>query len=135
MAKITNIKRINKEDFNSEDQELVGRMAFALNPFLEQIVAAFNKGIDFDNLNQDFIVLETEVDASGKPKLNYEIKTTIKTRLKAVYCVGANNLTDSTFPTSAPFITYTTNNNIITILNITGLPANKRFRLSIILIG
>lgn len=135
MAKVTNIKRISKDDFNIEDQELVGRLAFAINPFLEQVTAAFNKGIDFDNLNQDFVFLETEVNETGKPKLNYELKTTIKTRPKAVFCVGANNLTDTTYPSSAPFITYTTNNNIIQILNISGLPANKRFRLSIIIIG
>lgn len=135
MAKVTNIKRISKDDFNQEDQELVGRLAFALNPFLEQVTAAFDKGIDFNNLNQDFIFLETEVDSNGKPKLNFEIKNTLKTRVRGVYCVGANNLTDRSYPTSAPFITYTIENNVITILNITGLPANKRFRLSIIIIG
>lgn len=133
--KVTNIKRIVKEDFNKDDQELVDKLAFALNPFLEQVVSAFNKNIDFDNLNQEVINLETEVDSSGTPKLNFEIKTTLKTRIKGLICVSAQNLTDLTYPTGAPFISYTTNNNLITIRNITGLPANKRFRLSIILIG
>lgn len=135
MARVTNLKRISKDDFAQEDQALVDRLGFALNPFLEQVSAAFNKGIDFDNLNMEFITLETEVDSNGTPRLNYELKTGIRTRVRAVYCVGAQNLTDSTYPASAPFISYTTNNNIITILNIAGLPTGKRFRLSVILIG
>lgn len=135
MAKVTNLKRINKEDFPVEDHEFVGKLAFILNPFFEQIVTAFNKNIDFDNLNQEFIFFETEVDDKGKPKKDREIKTLLRSRPRGIMCVSANNLTDNTPVTGAPFISYTINNNVISIQNITGLPANKRFRLSLIIIG
>lgn len=135
MAKVGNLKRIVKEDFDQEDQPLIDKLAFSLNPFLEQVVSAFDKNLDFDNLNQAFVTVDTEVNNLGVPKLKLELKSQLKTRVRGMLCVSAQNLTDTTFPTSAPFITYTVNNGIITFNNITGLPANKKFRLSLILIG
>lgn len=135
MAKVTNLKRLSKDDFPTESHELVDKLAFALNPFLEQVASAFNKNIDFDNLNMQFINLETEVDNNGKPKLNQEIKPTLKSRVRGIICASAQNLRDTTYPTGTPFLSYTVNNGVITITNITNLPANKRFILSIILIG
>jgi len=133
--KVTNIKRLNKDDFDKEYHSLIDRLSFALTPFMEQVTSAFNKNIDFDNLNQEIINLETQVDNTGKPTINTEIKNPLKTRLKGIYCVSAQNLTDNTLLTGAPFIVYTVESNMIRISQITGLPAGKRFNLSIILIG
>lgn len=133
--KVTNIKRINKEDFDKDSQETVDKLAFIINPFSEQIVNALNKNIDFDNLNQEIINLETQVNASGVPTINSEVKNPLKTRIKGIYCVSAQNLTDNTLLVGAPFIVYSLNSGVITINQITGLPANKKFRLSMILIG
>lgn len=133
--KVTNIKRLNKDDFDKEYQSLVDRLSFSLTPFMEQVVSAFNKNIDFDNLNQEIINLETEVDSNGIPKINREIKNPLKTRIKGIYCVSAQNLSDNTLLTGAPFVLYTIESNMIRIAQITGLPADKRFNLSIILIG
>lgn len=135
MAKVTNIKRLVKEDFEAEDQPLVDKLAFALNPFLEQVSAAFNKGIDADNLNWQTGFVEIEVDANGIPKITTQIKIELKVRIKGSWVILAQNLTDNAFPTGTPFVTFTTNNNLLTIQHVAGLPADKRFRLSIILIG
>lgn len=130
--KVTNLKRIMVEEFPEEDRETVKKLAFALNPFLEQLVSAFNKNIDFDNLKQDFIYFETTVDANGVPVSNSEIL--IKSfRPRGIQCVFAQNLRDNNFPTGAPFVTFTIENNVIKVLHVTGLPANKPFRLGLIL--
>lgn len=135
MAKVTNIKRLVKEDFEADDQELVDKLAFSLNPFLEQVSAAFNKGIDDDNLNQQSMFIETELNANGVPKVPLQIKVDLKVKVKGTRVILAQNLTDGTFPTGTPFITFTINNNLLTVQHIAGIPADKKYRLSIILIG
>lgn len=135
MAKVTNIKRLVKEDFEADDQELVDKLAFSLNPFLEQVSAAFNKGIDDDNLNQQSMFIEAELNANGVPKSPLQIKVDLKVRVKGTQVILAQNLTDGTFPTGTPFITFTINNNLLTVQHIAGLPPDKKYRLSIILIG
>lgn len=135
MAKVTNIKRLDKVDFSKEDHNLVDRLAFVINPLSEQIVNAFNKNIDFENLNQEFINLETQVDVNGRPTMNFELRNPLRTKPRGICCVGAQNLSDNTLLTGAPFILFTVESNIIRIAQITGLPAGKRFNLSIILIG
>jgi hypothetical protein len=66
--KISGSRRLLKEDFRSEDQELVGRIGFALNPLLEQLYLIFNKRITIgDNLDQEFREVTLEVDQLGAP--------------------------------------------------------------------
>ena len=50
MANVTNLKRLVKEDFAAEDQALVDRLSFSINPLIEQLSNAFNKNIDFQNM-------------------------------------------------------------------------------------
>lgn len=133
--KITNLKRLIIEDFDKDDQNLVSKIAFSLNPLMEQLTTAFNKGIDFDNLNQQYSSFTVAVDSLGNTQVPVQIKYDLKTKLKGVQVISAENLTDTTYPTGSPFISYQINANLITIMNITGLPANRTFRLSIVLIG
>lgn len=134
--RLNNIKRIIKEDFAQEDRVLIEKLAFALNPFLEQISMIFNKNIDFDNLNQEIINVTIELDANGVPKTTTQIRSTLKTKIRGIQVINAANLeNDGTFPTAGPFITYSINGNLITIQHVTGIPANKRYNLSAILIG
>lgn len=138
MANVNNIKRIVKEDFNEEDQELVDKLAFALNPFLEQVSAAFNKGIDDSNLRQQTTSIDVEVGSNGVPKTPLQIKINpelLRTRIIGTRVVLAQNLTDSTFPTGTPFLTFNVVNNLINVLHVAGLPPDKKFRLSVILMG
>jgi len=58
MAKVNNIKRLVAEDFDQDYQDLVRQIAYTTNPFFEQITQAFNKSIDFENLNQDLVTIE-----------------------------------------------------------------------------
>jgi hypothetical protein len=134
--KLNNIKRIIEEDFPQDDRLLIRKLSFSLNPFLEQISTLFNKNIDFDNLNQEFITVTVELNAAGIPKTQIDIKTTLKTRIKGCHCINSRNLTnDGTFPSGNPFISFTPTGNLLRINHVAGLPADKKYELSVILIG
>lgn len=133
--KVNNIKRLTKDDFDKEYQQLIDRLSFSLTPFMEQVVSAFNKNVDFDNLNQEFIILDTQVDAQGRPTMNSEIKNPLRTRVRGIQCVNAQNMTDNTLLTGGITVVFVVESNLIKISQITGLPTGKRFNLSIILIG
>lgn len=134
--KLNNIKRIIKEDFAKDDREFVDKLSFVLNPFLEQIANIFNKNIDFDNLNQEVITFTVDLDTNGLPKTQTQVKITLKTRIKGLVVINALNLTnDGTFPSGCPFITYSISGDLLTVQHVTGLPANKRYNLSAVVIG
>lgn len=135
MAKVNNIKRIIAEDFDSDYQNLIRQLSFTLNPLLEQLTNAFNKNIDFDNLNQEIIPIQTEVDSSGVPKSTLEVKTTLKTKIKGIMVISAINLTDGALLVGAPFINYDLITGGFKIKQVTGIVPNKSYSLSILLIG
>lgn len=136
MGRVPDIKRIQKSDFAEEDQEMVDKLAFPINSFFEQTRSALDHNIDFTNLNQEVITLETMVDVNGMPTLETKYKTTLKTKVVGQVCINAFNLTNNTlYPVSAPFLSFEQNANIVTILNVSGLqPANK-YRLVVLSIG
>ena len=135
MAKVGDLKRLMAEDFPKENQDLINKLAYVLNPFMEKVVAAFNKGIDFTNLNQSQATFNITVDANGNPTQQTSIKYDLKTPLTGLYVILAQNQTDSTTVTGAPFITFTQAGTSLNITNVKGLPANKNFKISVILVG
>lgn len=135
MAKVNNLKRINIEDFPSEYQDLISQLAFSLNPMLEQISSAFDKKIDFDNLNQEVSVIETEVDTFNIPKVKLEIKVNLKTRLRGTEVISVFNLSDTTLLVGAPFVEYDLVAGGLRVKKITGLVPDKKYRVTILLIG
>jgi len=105
--KVTNLKRLVVEDFESDDQEMITKVAFSYNPLIEQITQAFNGNIDFDNLNQEVLTFEVELDATGKPKADIELRSSLRGKPRGTVVIRAENLTlDGTFPTAVPFITF-----------------------------
>jgi len=134
--KLNDIKRLTTDDFPRDQAQLISKLAFALNPFLEQIGTMFNKNIDFDNLNQEVINVTIELDASGVPKTLTDIKSNLRTKVRGLHCIRATNLeNDGTFPSGAPFVSYTVLGDLIRILHVTGIPANKRYTLTLVSIG
>ncbi len=134
--KLNDLKKIDVGDFPEENQEFVGKLAFILNPLLEQLTNAFTKNIDFDNLNQEVITFDVTINADGTPKGKLEIKTSTRTRPQGLTVIRADNLTlDGTVPTATPFITFTTEGKNIIVQKITGIPADKKYRLTMISYG
>ena len=135
MANIGDIKRLQTQDFPKDQQDLVSKLAYAINPFMENVVGAFSNAIDFTNLNQQIASFSITVDSTGKPIASTSIKYTLKTSLQGCVVISAMNSTDSTPLTSAPFISYSVSSNQVGISSITGLVANKKYNITAILIG
>lgn len=134
--KVNNLKRISIEDFEQEDQDLVNKLAFAINPLFDLITSALAKNLDFDNLNQETITFDVEVDSAGKPKAKLELRNNLKTKPKGLHVIRAENLQlDGTFPTAAPFVTISFVNNNLSVEHVAGIPPNKKYRLTVVSIG
>ena len=135
MAKITATKRIVKEDFSSEDQELVDTLAFPINSGFENITSALNKGLTFDdNFNAQLKEITVTVDGSGTPTTTTSFKTTLRSNAYGVMCIRAL-AADNSYVTAAPFVSYVEGSSSITIRNITGLTAGIKYTLRLLVIG
>lgn len=135
MAKITTTKRLNKNDFSEEHQDLVDTLSFTINPFFEQVYNAFTNGLSFkDNFYGQSATVTTKVDAQGRP-VNNEIQYTLKTRPQSIMVLNVVNNTDSTGLTGAPFIGFSLNGNTLTLNYITGLLPNKEYTISLFILG
>jgi len=131
--RLPSFKRINKSDFSADEQAMIETLAASLNIGIESLYTAINNNLTFkDNFAGTQVDLIVTVDSNGIPQgtTTFQLKNTNKV-------IGCNvkfeqNLTNSdTYPTSAPFITFQQNGNIITILHITGLSPNDEHLLRI----
>lgn len=137
MAKVQQPKRIRIEDFKSEEKELITKLSDMVTPFMDDVYQALDGRLNFENLDRQIVDLEVLIDATGKVINNPQIKTTFKSqRVRGVNVINAVNLANSgVYPTSLPMVNFTINGAIMTILNITGLQADSRYRLTLELIG
>lgn len=134
MAKLNVVRRIIKEDFNAKDRELVGKLAFPINQFIEQVVQAFNKNLTVsDNLPFEYKTFQVSVDANGTPKATVAFKTGIK--VIGTVVLRADNVQDTTPLTGAPFMQFTIVNGVVTVNRITGLPADKNYNITVLLLS
>lgn len=123
-------KKIKTNDYPAENKNLIEKLGFSLNPLMDQLESAFNKGIDVDNLRgTDYKILDTEVDSLGVPKYNSVLSTSLDnfrgyTVTQVIDLTGAN-----TRPTACPFVSYELNGKVVTLRHIAALPANIKFRI------
>lgn len=136
MGRPPDLKRIVKEDFDSQYQGLIEKLAFPLNSHMEQVRNLFSKGIDFENLSQEIITLTVQTNSTSKPISPLTFKTSLKNRVKGIMVISAN-ITSSTnaYIQQAPFISFSQNNNIITINNISGLGSEVTYELLLLTIS
>lgn len=131
--KLPSFKRLNKSDFKKEEEALIETLASSLNIGIESIYTLSNNNITFkDQFAGTQVDVPVSVNSQGIPldTTTFQLKTTAK--IQGCRVIKEENLTNSTvYPTSAPFITYQQNGNIITILHITGLSANDTHLLRI----
>jgi hypothetical protein len=136
MPQIESSRRIIKEEFKQEDRDTIDRLAFVLNSFMEQVIDTINGKIDFANLNQEIKTINVIVDSNGIPTTTLNVKHDLSTKTNGIVCINAKNLTNSsTYPSGAIFLTTTPSEGITKINNITGLQANNKYSLTLLLIG
>lgn len=131
--KIQTPRKLRAEDFKSDQQELIGKIGDIYNTFADEIYQALNKRLDnTDNLNRQFVDITVLTNSTGLLANQPQIKTTVSGKIRAVYVGNAINLTNpGTYPTSAPFVSFTINGNILTLLNVTGLQASSEYKLTL----
>ncbi len=134
--KLDGLKRLVREDFPDDSKALVDKLAFVLNPYLEGIATVLNHNIDYDNLKRELKTIDVVVNASGNPIPAISFRNTLSSKIKGINVIRAQNNTSTTvYPTATPFITFTEENKIITINNISGLQLNNKYSLTIETIG
>ena len=133
MSTIDNFKKIVQEDYDKQYQDMINKLAYSINPFAEQVVDALDNGISItDNLNWGKATITVTVDSTGTPTTITKFKSGITGNSYGVAVEKAVNTTNATvYPTSAPFISYSESNGVITVNNISGLPANNKFTLNL----
>jgi hypothetical protein len=136
-VKIQSYKRIIKESFSKDDRQVAGLIGDSINVFAEEVLNALNKKITVDdNLNMEYKEVDVTVTAAGIPINTLQYKISLQGRIRGVVVVKAENLTTTgVYPTGAPFITFSINNDIITVNHITGLIANNKYRLTLLSIA
>lgn len=103
---------------------------------IDQLSDAFNKNINNDNLSRETIIVTVENSTGGTLKMSVQIKLSLKNRIIGLNVVRAENLTNSAvYPTNAPFLSWGVSTNIMTILNITGIQDNNKYRLTLEIIS
>lgn len=137
--KLPSFKRLQKQDYPEESRDLVDRLSNSLNIGIETLYTLANNRISLgDNIACVVKSFEIKVDSTGKPisgTTNVEFGTTITTAVGVEVLRAQNSTNSTTYPTSAPFISYTQNGTSIDINNIAGLPANNTFLLTVVIWG
>lgn len=124
-------KRILKEDFNKDDQELVEQLAAPINEFFQDVSIALSNNLTIeDNLSGGFSVITVQVNSDGIPVQPASFNTKLKQRLKGLTVVRATNTANSAvYPTGQPFISFAEDKSIVNIKHITGLPTGLKWTL------
>lgn len=136
MSRISSLPVIRLEDFKQEDQPMAEQLGRALNPFMSQVYRQVNGNLGFENLNRQLKTVEVKIDNSGAVINNPQVKIVLRSKVAGLKVISAiNEVNSRVYPVSAPFISYTTNNDILTIVNVTGLQNNSTYSLTIEIIG
>lgn len=137
MPKITQPGRLRTEDFNSDQQPIIQKLAPIINKFQDEVTAILNNGkLDFDNLNQQKQEFEVITDATGKMQSPVSIKLTLKTKPYGIHILRILNINNpGTLPDYLPLVNFTFNDTTLTISSINGLTPNAKYRLYTIIIG
>lgn len=137
MAKISTPQRITKEGVPSEYRDLINSIGSPYNDFSDQVFNALSKNLSVDdNLNMFYKDINLSVNNTGNPIVSTQFKSTLRGKVRGINVIKVENLTDpNVYPTGAPFITFTENNQVVTILNVTGLSINYKYRITLLSLG
>ena len=134
MGRLDNVRRVVKEDYDAKYHDLIDKLAFVLNSFMEQVVSEINGCLNFENLAQEIVTFKIEVDACGIPTGNEQVKVNVDnpSGFLVINTVDIDN-TDL-FVTNHPSIKFIagTSSQVIKIKKITGLTAGRDYRITAI---
>lgn len=136
--KLSSFKRLDKQNFDEQYQDLIDKLGFVLNNDIQGIYDALNGKLSFgDNILCTIKDVPIVVDENGIPKNAAQFQID-KQNMRVLGClvVKALNTTNSnTYPLGAPFVSFTPGTQLITIDHVTGLQPNQNYTLTIIAYG
>lgn len=132
--RVTNYKRIAKEDFEPEMQDTIEKLASSINSFADQVIQAFNGNIGFDNLTQEVVQFNVETDATGKLKTQTEVKSNLR-RVQGYTVIRVEVQGTGGMPTAVPLISFTQTETSVRIQSVMGILPNVKYRITAIAIG
>jgi hypothetical protein len=129
-------KKLRAEDFDSNSQDLINKIAFIYNSFCDEVFQTLNGGVDYNNLNRQISQVTITLDSSGALVNPPSIKLNLKTKVLGINVISATNqVNSSTYPTAAPFVNWTLNAGILNIAHVSGLQNGSKYTLTLELIG
>lgn len=135
MGKVPDLKRVTVEDFSSEDQNLIGKLAFIINSFHEQVRSVLSKNIDFENLAQETRILSFSTNSNGQPLNAVSFKSGLINKIQGITIIRSVITSDNTsFVGVNPVISWSQNASLVTITNIGGLQNETKYELTILTI-
>lgn len=134
MALIPGYTIIYSRDFPQSSQSIIDQLALTLNPAFTTLFSALTNNL---TLTQNFLAtikdVTLTVDANGNPTTASSFNISNSNTITGLQILKAtNNTSSTTYPTSAPFISYTQAGNLININNVTGLQANQSYTLRVV---
>jgi hypothetical protein len=130
--------RLYKTDYAAEYSDLLENLAITFNLDGENVYNALTNSLTIaDNMLSVVTDVTVSVNANGIPKSLTQISlNNVINQIEAVQVGYASNTTsNTTYPTGAPFISFTQSQNLITINHITGLTPNDNWSLHVIIYG
>lgn len=131
---LDNVSYINPSDYPEEMRDAIDTLGGNLNSFMEQVVELSRSNIDFENTTQELLTFDVTVGANGVPISAVNIRTSKKSIPVGFNIISARNMVSaSSYPTGAPFISFTPKGNFFTEINhISNLVANQKYRVTVI---
>ena len=133
---IPTLKRLFTTDFPAKYQELVEQLSYIVNTNEDVLFQALNNNLTLkDNLYSQVVTLTVTVDSTGKPISTTSFTSSLQTAILGTLVLNAVSVGSTVYPTSGIFCSFTQNGSSVIINNITGLPANTQFTLTLATFG
>lgn len=127
------LKKLIKEDFNKKDQDLIGKLAFIINPAIQQLINVLNNGLTLSNLATQIKTISIQVDATGTPTSSLSFISTLSTQCSMIQVGRVLNLTNSAvYPSGGVLISFIESGDNIQIQNITGLSPGYTWQITLV---
>jgi len=130
LGRVPDLKRVVAEDFKPEDRPLVQKLGFIINSFHEQVRSTLNKNINSDNLAREIKTLTFSTGETGQPLNTLTFRSNLTNSIVGInilrLTITSNN---QSFPSQMPLISFSQNENLVTINNIAGLEAGNEYQM------
>jgi len=128
---LPDIRRLNREDFQ-DAPNWIDPMLTVINAFMDSVYNIMNRNISLtQNLNIQIVTINVETDTNGDIK-PVKLKTTVRGRVAGVSVIRVITTDTSSI---SPFVSFTQNENILTISNIASLNSNQKYKIILLVIG